>query len=71
MRILLLAGEIKQQIRLDERPRRFVAEDDLAVAVAVHVLDFEIRVELVRDAQRVFAVLGEDVVECGVVRVGP
>jgi hypothetical protein len=47
-----------------------MAEDDLAVAVAIHVLDFKIRVELVWDAERVFAVLGEDVVEGGVVVVG-
>lgn len=47
-----------------------MVEDDLAVAMAVHVLDLEIRVELVRDAERVFAVLGEDMVEGGVLAVG-
>ena len=48
-RVLLLGGEVEEEVGLDEDLVGLVEEDDLLVGVAVDVLDLEVGLELVAD----------------------
>lgn len=64
-RILLVGGQVKEQVGLDEGAVGPVVEDELLVGVAVHVLVVEVGVEVGVDAEVVLVPGREDVLEAG------
>jgi len=64
-RILLVRGQVEEQIGFDEGAVGPVVEDELLVGVAVHVLVVEVGVEVGVDVEAVFVLGREDVVEAG------
>lgn len=67
--ILLLSGQVEEQIRLNNRARGLMQKHQLARPVAIHILAFKLSIELLRDRPRQLIVLLEYMLEQGVLEL--